>query len=49
MRMRGGLGEVSDEALDKPTKEMELYDDSVVHKTMFFTSYNPDLVEDTLV
>ena len=49
MRMRGGLGEVSDEALDKPTKEMELYDDSVVHKTMVFTSYNPDLVEDTLV
>ena len=53
--MRGGFGadsgtlDLSDEALDKPIKQMELFDDSVAHKSQFFTSYNPDLVEDALV
>ena len=41
--------DLSDEALDKPTKQMEDYDNSVTHKAQFFTSYNPDLVEETLV
>ena len=45
----GAQIDLSDEALDKPLKEMALYDDSVAHKTQFFSSYNPDLIEDTLV
>lgn len=40
--------ELSDEAIDKPTKEMEVYDASFMYKSMFFSSYNPDLIEETL-
>ena len=48
--MRSGLGQdISNEELDKPLKLMEEFDDSVAQKSQFFTSYNPDLVEDALV
>lgn len=40
--------DLSDEALDKPLKQMALFDNSVAHKTQFFSSYNPDLIEETL-
>ena len=41
--------DTSEDALNKPSKEMENYDDLVAHKTQFFSSYNPDMIEEALV
>jgi hypothetical protein len=53
--MRSGLGadsgapDLSDEVLDKPTKQMEAFYGSSAHKSQFFTTFSPDLVEEALV
>jgi hypothetical protein len=37
---------ISDEELNKPLKEMEEYDQAFDTNTEFFSSYNPDMIEE---
>jgi len=41
--------DTSEEAINKPSKQMDIYEDLVAHKTQFFSSYNPDMIEEALV
>lgn len=41
--------DTSEEAINKPSKQMDIYDDLVAHKSQFFSSYNPDMIEEALV
>ena len=54
--MRGGSkgGEeakfdVSDEALFKPKKDLEQYEHVYSQNTQFFSTYNPDMIEEALI
>jgi len=40
---------VSDEALNKPSKKMDVFEDLFTHNTQFFTSYNPDMIEEEIL
>lgn len=40
---------MSDEALTKPLKQMDQFDDLFAHNTQFFSSYNPDMIEEALL
>jgi len=41
--------DVSDEALNKPKKEMDIYEPIFRSKTEFYSTYNPDMIEEALV
>lgn len=41
--------DVSDEALNKPLKKLEEYDPAFVNNSEFFSSYNPDMIEEALI
>jgi len=41
--------DVSDEALNKPSKKMDIFEDLFTHNTQFFTSYNPDMIEEEIL
>jgi hypothetical protein len=41
--------DLSEEALVKPSKTMDQYYDLYAHKTQFFSSYNPDMIEEALL
>lgn len=40
--------DMSDNALFKPTKALENYERVYAHKTEFFSTYNPDMIEEAL-
>lgn len=41
--------DLSEEALVKPEKQMDPYHALYAHKTQFFSSYNPDMIEEALL
>ena len=41
--------DVTDEALNKPQKIMDTYSQIFKHNTEFFSTYNPDMIEEALV